>query len=144
MPRRLNLLLIEDDDIAVEALQRSLERCDGQFVLIRARDGTAGLAILRGGADQPPLRYPYLILLDWRLPRMTGGVFLQQLRADPRLRSSTVFVITNSADDCDKAAAYGWAVAGYFRKPKLGRDFDKLVEVLVNYQAIVQFLDISQ
>lgn len=70
---------------------------------------------------------------------MDGGMFLRALRADPILRTSTVFVITNFTDDYDKAVGYDWAVAGYFRTSRLGRDFEGLIKLLAAYAEIVQF-----
>lgn len=122
----INILLIEDDPFEVESLRRRLAEFDRQFSLTTATDGEAGLALLRGTGD-------------WRLPKMDGGMFLRELRGDPLLRSSIVFVITHSDDDYHKVAAYGSSVAGYMRKAKLGRDFEKLIELLLAYRAIVQF-----
>ena len=106
----LHLLLIEDDEIDVELIQRTLR--GAAVTLTVARNGLEALALLRetGAAQQP--YFPGLILLDLNMPLMNGLAFLRALRADPRLRRCIVFVLSSSDLDSDKLAAYNYHVAG--------------------------------
>jgi CheY-like chemotaxis protein len=137
--QRLNILLIEDDDTIIEALRRSFARLGSQFSLTVTSDGPTALAVLCGQLEHPPLARPYLILLDLSLPIMDGLAFLTELRRDPRLCTSIVFVLTYSSTDVDKLATYQCGIAGYFDKTKLGAGFEDLTSFLTVYCTLVEF-----
>jgi len=88
---------------------------------------------------RPPLRRPYMILLDLKMPRMDGIAFLKELRADPKLSDSVVFVLTTSNADQDKVAAYDANVAGYMLKSKVGEQFVHLLDLLDPFWRLVEF-----
>ncbi len=70
-----------------------------------AGNGLEALDLLRGdGPNRMPA--PRIILLDLNMPRMGGIEFLRELRADPELRGTSVFVMTTSNEDKDKVDAY--------------------------------------
>ena len=126
----MNILLIDDDDIAAEAMSRAIR--DSELVVFRARDGMAGLEALRDGAVSPP----FVILLDLRMPRMGGFDFLDELRADDRLRGEIVFVLTTSADRRDIDEAYRRGVAGYVVKSP--DSLERLVRLLEAYVQVIE------
>ena len=124
----VNVLLVEDDEIDIEAMRRAFSTAGVDRPITVARDGLEALAILRGEAagEGPPLTWPVLVVLDLNMPRMKGTEFLAELRGDPALRQLPVFVLTTSDDDRDKAEAYGHNAAGYLVKP---HDTRRLVDV---------------
>lgn len=128
-----NLLLVEDDDVDAEAVERALHRNAMSNPFHRAKHGEEALAILR---SRPHDEYGILVLLDLNLPRMNGFEFLQELRSDPVLTDTVVFVVTTSDDDSDRAAAYREHVAGYVVKSSLD-SFNGLIEMLRSYCAVV-------
>lgn len=134
----VKLLLVEDDELDVMAIKRALRKAKVANELVVAKDGVEGLAILRGeGAT--PLHQPYLILLDLNMPRMNGIEFLTELREDPLLRDSIVFVLTTSDSDSDIVRAYDKFIAGYIVKSKAGDDFMELIGMLDHYWKIIEF-----
>lgn len=133
---QLNVLLIEDNDVDVEALRRHLSAFPGRLALTVVDDGATALTLLRGQSPQRPFPQPYLILLDLSLPQMDGFTFLGELRSDPALCNSIVFVLTESTDDVAKAAAYRCGIAGYFSKANLNAQFAHFLAV---YSTIVEF-----
>lgn len=135
----LRLLLVEDDDIDAEGVERALRRAQISNPIERAIGGIEALARLRGTDGRPPLQRPYLILLDLNMPRMGGLTFLEELRADPVLSDSIVFVLTTSDADRDKAAAYSSHVAGYMLKSRVGRYFSNLLQWLDPYWTNIEF-----
>src|SRR5690606_2902708 len=70
---------------------------------------------------------------------MDGLTFLKELRADPALRDSIVFVLTTSDADQDKVAAYDSNVAGYMLKSRVGDMFINLLDVLEPYWLYLEF-----
>lgn len=132
----VKILLIEDDELDVMAIKRALRKARVGNELVVAKDGVDGLAILRGEGVEP-LHRPYLILLDLNMPRMNGIEFLTELRRDPLLRDSIVFVLTTS--DSDILRAYDKLIAGYMVKAKAGQDFMELIGMLDHYWKIIEF-----
>jgi CheY-like chemotaxis protein len=135
----VNVLLVEDNDVDVEGVQRAFERYKIRNPIIVARDGIEALDMLRGTGQVVPIQRPYMIILDLNLPRMDGIEFLQELRRDPALQDSIVFVLTTSQDDDDKLASYSLNVAGYMVKSRIGEGFLGLCEMLDCYWRVIEF-----
>lgn len=129
----MNILLVEDDDVAAEAVVRSIKKNNLAFPVVIAEDGLAALDILRDENPNKKIQMPYLILLDLNMPRMNGFEFLQEIRADENLQQSVVFVLTTSDADSDRTKAYHEHIAGYMVKSSVGPQFSKLVKLLDSY-----------
>ena len=134
----MTLLLVEDDAIDAEAIQRAFRqhRIANPFVVVR--DGVEALAALRGESEVE-VPHPYVVLLDVNMPRMNGIEFLDAIRADPALSRTIVFVLTTSDREEDKVAAYEHNVAGYILKSRAGEDFLEVVKLLRVYWRLVEF-----
>ena len=136
--KSVHILLVDDDDVDVEGLERAFEEAKIINPIRRAQDGIEALDILRGTNGKAPIAQPYLILLDINMPRMDGFKFLEEIRKDPRLHKTVVFMLTTSQDERDKLAAYDKQVAGYVSKLKAGEDFSNLIRMLDHYWRIVE------
>lgn len=99
-------VLVVDDDAAIRSLLIDVLTDEG-WQVHAAESAEAAWPLARR------LR-PEIILLDQRLPGMTGAAFWQQLQADPA--TSGVPVILMSAQR-DPAACAACRPAGYLRKP---------------------------
>ncbi len=139
LSKPIHLVLIEDDEVDAEAIERACQALDVHCVATRFRDGREAMDAFSGSFGTALLSQPYIILLDLNLPRMDGLAFLDELRSDPIWRRSIVFVITTSTRDEDKAAAYDRRVAGYLVKEVLGSDYAALCDLLEVYEKSVQF-----
>lgn len=137
--QQIHILVVEDDDIDVRAMQRSFRNAGIDQPVVVARDGVEALDTLRGTNGAAKLTRPYLILLDLNMPRMSGVEFLGELRRDPKLRDSIVFVQTTSDADSDKAEAYRHNISGYLIKEGAGGGFDRLAALLNQYMDSVEF-----
>ena len=135
----VTILLVEDDEVDVRAIRRGLEKQKISNPLIPATDGIEALQLLRGEGGRTKVPRPYLILLDLNMPRMNGIQFLQELRKDPRLTDSIVFVLTTSAAEEDQVAAYKEHIAGYLVKADAGENFLKAIQLLDKFVITVQF-----
>jgi CheY-like chemotaxis protein len=135
----VTLLLIDDDHVDAEAIQRAFKRQKVANPFVVVHDGEEALRALRGEPGAPTVPRPYLILLDINMPRMNGLEFLRTLRADPVLQRSIVFVLTTSDREEDKFEAYNGHVAGYIVKSRAGEDFLKVVQLLRAYWRIIEF-----
>lgn len=132
--RTVTLLLVEDNEVDVEAVRRGLASHRIANPVVVASDGVEALEMLRGGE----VERPFFVLLDLNLPRMDGHEFLQRLRADDALHDAVVMVLTTSRDEYDVQAAYEQHVAGYIVKRDVGAGFVRLVELLDHYWKVVE------
>jgi DNA-binding response OmpR family regulator len=106
--RRPNRLVLVEDDAAIAVMYRLQLVSDGFDVEI-ARDGASGLHVVQESS-------PDLILLDVRLPRMSGLDLLQAVRQDPRLAAIPVLILSNfgESDVMDRGLELG--ARGYLIK----------------------------
>ncbi len=139
MQEPIRIILIEDDDIDAESIERAFQSVPLPSTIHRFRNGEEALRGLRGG-EAPAVTRPYLILLDLAMPRMNGVEFLEELRGDPHLSKSVVFVITTSENEQDVAAAYQRHVAGYILKTNQAPNSTQLAEMLSSYWRHVELL----
>ncbi len=116
-------------------VRRAFERNNVSNPLYVAGNGLEALEMLRDGTVPAERR---LILLDLNMPKMNGIEFLQALRADPELASSSVVVLTTSNDDQDKIDAYNLNVAGYLLKPVTFSNFCERMTTLNKYWTLVE------
>jgi CheY-like chemotaxis protein len=137
--RSLHILLVEDNDVDAELIVREFQQQGGQQIITLARDGIEALERLRGLPGHAKLVQPYLIITEIDMPRMNGLEFLRELRQDPQLRQSVVFVLTRSALEEDKLAAYEQQIAGYLLKAKVLANFSLMVNLVRCYQEHVEF-----
>ena len=134
------ILVVDDDVVDVRAMKRSLLGQGVTNPVVVARDGLEALRSLRGDAEagQAPLKAPYVVLLDLNMPRMDGVEFLEELRSDPVLKETIVFVLSTSDSPSDRAAAYRYHVAGYLLKTSKQRDFGDVAALLARYVSTVR------
>ena len=120
MPQSGTILLVEDnkDDelLTLDAL-RNAGVNNPVFVV---RDGQEALDYLFAAgafATRDPNQKPCVILLDLKLPKISGHEVLRRIKADERLRRLPVVVLTTSSEHEDMHACYGNGANGYVRKP---------------------------
>jgi CheY-like chemotaxis protein len=131
----LNMLLVEDDEVDVMNIKRSIEKSHITNPVFVAGDGIEALEMLRSGSVPASRR---LVLLDLNLPRMNGIEFLRELRKDPSLAPTPVIVLTTSKEDRDIIDAYKLNVAGYLVKPITFASFCDLMVTLNKYWMLVE------
>lgn len=130
-------LIVDDDQVSVFALQRMMKRLKLVNPVVTAADGIEALKILRGSDSNRPLEGPYIVILDLNMPRMNGHEFMAELRGDPRLRKSVVFVSSSSNATADIDAAYSQNVAGYLVKDGTAEGFRSSLKMIDDYAELV-------
>mgnify|MGYP000331829078 CR=1 FL=1 len=137
----LAILHIEDDQVDRMVIQRVIKKLNITNNLMHATNGEEALEMLRGenGHVKPEIM-PNVILLDINMPKMNGLEFLKALRADEALKSISVFIMTTSNDEADRAEAYRNNVAGYILKPVDIGQFESTFQILVNFWRICEWV----
>lgn len=128
-----SVLLVDDDDVAIEGVMRSFRNHGITCPTVVATDGLEALEILRHQHPDKTISEPLVVLLDLNMPRMDGFEFLDALRADPHLKRTVVFVLTTSGREADRTRAYNGHIAGYMIKSAVGPQFSLLAEFLQKY-----------
>jgi CheY-like chemotaxis protein len=122
------ILLIEDEPADANLVRLALKENKVLCRMHHAFDGVEALAFLRReGAENINAPRPDLILLDINMPRMNGREFLTALKADEKLASIPVVVLTTSDIERDINASYKLGAAGYITKPV---DIDQFIEAI--------------
>jgi CheY-like chemotaxis protein len=118
------ILLVEDNPQDVDLTLRAFKRHNLLNPILVARDGEEALAWLpRWDAGEAS---PAVILLDLKMPRVSGLEVLERLKTHPIHRAIPVVVLTSSAEERDLRAAYALGANSYIVKPV---DFDKFIEM---------------
>jgi two-component system, chemotaxis family, response regulator Rcp1 len=111
------ILLVEDNpgdaDLARLAFETAAIDCEIRV----AASGEKALAIAGECANSPQAWTPDLVLLDLKLPTMTGHEVLKRLKEDETLRRIPVIALSSSAAAEDIELSYDLSVNGYVQKP---------------------------
>jgi two-component system phosphate regulon response regulator PhoB len=102
------ILVVEDEAPLVTLLRYNLER-EG-FSVLEALDGEQALDIVRE-------QKPNLVLLDWRLPLMSGIEVCRQLRRNSETRGIPVVMLTARGEEGDKLSGLESGADDYITKP---------------------------
>lgn len=131
----VNILMVEDDDIDVEALKRLFAKNGIRNPVYHATNGVEALEIMRGENNKDKLPKPYVVLLDINMPLMNGIELLKEIRNDQELKDSVIFVLTTSPREEDINITYQLNIAGYFLK----KDARELISLLSLYWTLNEF-----
>lgn len=127
------ILLVEDNPQDAELTLRAFKRQGIENEIVVARDGAEALDILFGDGERPARPLPMLILLDLKLPKVSGLEVLQEIRANARTRRLPVVVMTTSREERDVITSYDLGANSYVRKPVGYEEFNDAVRHLGFY-----------
>ena len=120
-----HILLVEDNADDEQLTLRAMRLSEVPNVIRVARDGVEAIEALLGNLGTQPL--PDLVLLDLKLPKLSGLEVLARIRGDSATRMLPVVVLTSSDEDRDIVESYNLGANSYIRKPV---DFDEFIEVV--------------
>lgn len=120
-PKRI--LVIEDDALITLMYQSALSGSNFQLDLVS--DGLSGWTFMQANT-------PDLVILDFMLPKLNGIEILRKMRADERLKSIPVILMSSLSDDADRARAMDAGATMYWVKNEVNMvDFSaKISQVL--------------
>lgn len=131
------ILHVEDDPNDTLLFQHACQKAGVVFDLQAVSDGDQAIAYLRGAnsfSDRGKHPLPKLILLDLKMPRVSGFDVLAWLKDDGSFNGVPVVVLTSSNHDADVKRAYDLGAKSYLVKPV---GFEALVELVKTLPTLV-------
>jgi CheY-like chemotaxis protein len=124
---KYTILLVDDDENDVLLARMAFEKSGISNPIHWAKDGTDAVAYLQGEgiyADRKLHPFPELMILDLKMPRMTGLELLEWTDERPQNRVIPTIVMTSSRLEHDIEKAYDLGAHTYMVKPS---SFEELV-----------------
>ena len=120
------VLVVDDEPDMVELLTVNLRHAG--FEVATAGDGTAALR-------QVHMRMPDLVLLDLRLPGMSGLEVCQQLRSDPATARLPIIIVSGRTTENDRVLGLELGADDYVTKPFSPRELVLRSKILLRRNA---------
>jgi two-component system response regulator len=136
----IEILLVEDNMNDAELTIRALKKNNLANRLVHVKDGEEAIQFLFSEGkycDRSPDECPRVILLDLKMPKITGIEVLKRIKADERTKRIPVVVLTSSNQDPDIKICYELGVNSYVVKPVEFDSFVKAVSDLGMYWMIL-------
>jgi CheY-like chemotaxis protein len=130
------ILPVEDESSDAALLLRGFEKAKVLNPIIHLTNGDEALGYLAGVrqyADRRKYPLPALILLDLKLPGMTGIQLLQWMRVQGEIKRIPVVVLTSNDDPDTINAAYDLGANSYLVKPGNNAEIARMVEAIQRY-----------
>ncbi len=126
MDNKINLLVIDDDDINIFIIKKIVEKTGYDVNMVSKANGLLAIDHLKATLNQES--FPHLVLIDINMPVLNGWEFLDAYeelhvtkRVDMYMLSSSVY-----ENDIEKAKTYA-KVKGFISKPL---SIERLIELL--------------
>jgi CheY-like chemotaxis protein len=134
------ILLVEDNPSDISLTKRAFEKEHINSKLVVAEDGQEALDYIFGNAKyahRDISQIPALILLDLKLPKISGLEVLKRIRATEKIKRLPVVILTSSKEEQDVAASYDLGVNSYIRKPIDFNQFAEAIKYLGLYWLVI-------
>ncbi|GMU22394.1 MAG: hypothetical protein AMXMBFR13_24800 [Phycisphaerae bacterium] len=128
-----HLLLVEDNPAHAKLATMAITHSPVPATVDRVADGEQALAYLRGTEPYRDRPTPNLVLLDLKAPRMDGIEVLQQIKADERLRSIPVVILSSTLSRAEAERAYQNYANSFLTKPMDYEEFQRMMTDLLTY-----------
>jgi len=132
MNSEVEILLVEDNMSDAELTIRALKKNNLANNLVHLKDGAEALdfLLLQGQyAGRAEEKKPRVILLDLKMPKVSGIEVLRVIKADVRTKEIPVVILTSSKEDPDVKGCYALGANSYVVKPV---DFEQFVKAVSN------------
>lgn len=124
------ILLVEDNSDDEELTRLAFKECKFAYELVVVKDGQDALDYLFAAGKysaRDVCDMPQLVLLDLKLPKVSGLEVLKRVRADERTRFLPVVVLTSSREEQDLIDSYSLGANSYIQKPV---DFNRFIDAV--------------
>ena len=123
------IMLVEDNLKDIDLTLAALEEYNLANEIVVTRDGAEALDYLykRGSYADRTDGLPAVLLLDIKMPKVSGLEVLRQMKSDPALKHLPVVMLTSSREEPDLEASYALGANAYVVKPV---DFQQFVDAV--------------
>jgi CheY-like chemotaxis protein len=139
----IEILFAEDSIHDATLTIRALTKSGFLNKLLHVEDGAEALDFLYGKgmyATRDITRHPKLILLDLKMPKVSGIQVLEKIKSDPALRSIPTLILTSSKEDPDIKECYQLGANSYIVKPVDSDNFFLAIKEIGMYWMILSEL----
>ncbi len=122
------VLLVDDDSVHRLLIRKNLEIHGFRNQILEVENGQQAIDYIYGTekyADRAVFPMPDLILLDIKMPVMSGFEVLEKLKNDPDKKHIPVIILTTSAHEEDIIKGYKNGANAYVTKPIDMNEFTK-------------------
>lgn len=141
----VEILFAEDSEDDAMLTIRALKKSGIANKLHHVKDGAEAIDFMyRKGvyASRSIKEQPRLILLDLKMPKMTGMQVLEKIKSDPDLKSIPVVILTSSKEDPDIQKAYALGANSYITKPVESDNFFHAIKDIGFYWMVLSQLSV--
>ena len=141
----IEILFVEDSEDDAMLTMRALKKSGLDNKLHHVKDGAEALDFMycRGGyAFRNFQEHPRLILLDLKMPKVSGMEVLEKIKSDLNIKSIPVVILTSSQEDSDIKKCYNLGANSYIVKPvDSDKFFQSIKELGMYWMGLSQPLD---
>jgi CheY-like chemotaxis protein len=133
------ILLVEDDENDAMLLRMAFEKNGIANPVQWVKDGLEAVAYLNGDGiygDRTKYPFPEVLLLDLKMPRMTGLELLAWIGEHPEFKVIPTIIMTSSRQELDIESAYKLGANTYMTKPIAFDDLAQMVKLTHEYWAL--------
>jgi CheY-like chemotaxis protein len=125
------ILLVDDNNLDVDLFERAIRKTASNIKLEMARDGDEAIIRLKQWEAGAPL--PIVILLDLKMPKVSGLEVLRALKSHPRFKTIPIVVLTSVNETADIQQAYDLGANSYIMKSVDYDEFARVVALIHHY-----------
>ena len=136
----VEILFVEDNEDDATLTIRALTKSGFTNKLHHVKDGAEALDFMYGQgkyATRDLKVHPKLILLDLKMPKVSGMQVLEKVKLDPNLKSIPVVILTSSKEDPDVTKCYSLGANSYIVKPVDSDGFFRAIKEIGLYWMIL-------
>lgn len=136
MSRPVSILLVEDNRMDVELTLDAFQQARFSNAIHVARNGQEALDHLFGHgdySDRTRFPRPDLVLLDLKMPRISGHEVLRKIRTTEGLKRIPAAILASSRDEGDLAMSYDNGANSYLVKAVSFEGFLNVVHQIGGY-----------
>lgn len=137
MDPKAEIILVEDNLSDADLVMRALKKSNLVNSLLHLQDGQEVLDYIFGNSENKILTPPKLILLDLKMPKVSGIEVLARLKSDEKTKTIPVVILTSSKEDPDLQRCYQLGANSYVVKPVVFDDFIRAISQVGLYWLLV-------